>query len=63
MLSSENWEEKLGHFKRHGCSFFVRSISIFNVTEFDIFERVVVTTFAVVLGLQALIGKGMYGPT
>lgn len=33
------------------------------MTEFDIFERVVVTTFAVVLDLQALIGKGMYGPT
>lgn len=42
---------------------FARSISVFNVTEFDIFESVVVTTFAAVLDLLALIVKRMYWPT
>lgn len=42
---------------------FARSISVFNVTEFDIFESVVVTTFAAVLDLLALIVRGMYWPT
>lgn len=42
---------------------FARSISVFNVTEFDIFESVVVTTFAAVLDLPALTVRGMYWPT